>query len=251
MDFCNKVVVITGASGGIGADAALTFAKHSAKLVLAARNESKLIDIASKCEKQKQIKPLIIRADVSKDDDLINIIAETIKTFGRIDVLVNNAGQGIKGNVLDGIELYDTAMNVNVRSAYLLTSLAAPYLAESKGNVVNVSSVASLRPIKDISFTAYCVSKAALDQLTKCAALDLSRKGIRVNSVNPGCTRSNFLESAGLDAKLVYGKRSEALPLGKVVESDEVADLIVYLASDRARSITGSVYVIDNGEMLV
>lgn len=254
MDFSNKVVIITGASSGIGASAAVLYAKQSAKLVLTGRNEQSLNIVAKQCEEAKQIKPLIIKADVTIEDHIQKIVSSTIDHFGRIDVLVNNAGIGVRASILDGIAPFDKAIATNIRSAYLLTSLAAPYLIESKGNVINVSSVAAFGPIQETDYLPYCISKAAMDQLTKCVALELGPKGVRVNSVNPGCTRTPFAETAGFTKEEVtrlYNLRGDHYPLRKVAESDEVADLILYLSSDRARSITGSVYVIDNGEMLV
>ncbi|XP_072931524.1 uncharacterized oxidoreductase TM_0325-like [Epargyreus clarus] len=252
MDFCNKVVVITGASSGIGASAAILFANQSAKVVLVGRNETGLNEVATKCEQAKGQKPLIIKAELSIDEDVKKIIDNTIEVFGRIDVLVNNAGVGIRGGIRDGVELYDRAMNTNMRPAYLLTSLAVPYLINSKGNVVNVSSVAGMRPIRDVDFLPYCISKAALDQFTRCLAMELGPQGVRVNSVNPGGTKTAFVENAGFSKaqmEELYDARDKTLPLRKMTQSDEVADLILYLASDRARSITGSIYVIDNGEM--
>ncbi|KAJ0176079.1 hypothetical protein K1T71_008253 [Dendrolimus kikuchii] len=254
MDFINKVVVVTGASSGIGADAAVMFAKQSAKVVLVGRNEQALNQIAEQCELAKGIKPLIVIADVTNDHDLENIITQTIETFGGIDVLVNNAGVGFNGSIRDGVELFDRAISCNLRSAYLLTSLATPYLVKNKGNVVNVSSVAAMRPIKDIPFLPYCISKAGMDMFTKCLALELGRDGVRVNSVNPGGTKTPFIEAAGFskeDADKLVEHRNKFYPLRKMAESEEVADLILYLSSDRARSITGSIFVIDNGEMLV
>ncbi|CAF4876154.1 unnamed protein product [Pieris macdunnoughi] len=253
MDFENKVVIITGASAGIGADAACAFAKQSAKLVLVGRNEQNLKQIANKCEGFTGIPALIIQADITIDANVQNIVDKTIEEFGRIDVLVNNAGVGVHGSILDGVQLFDNAMNLNMRSAYLLTGLAAPFLIESKGNIVNISSVAGLKPIKAFEFLPYSISKAAMDMFTKCVALELGPKGVRVNSVNPGCTRTKFVVAAGFGAnsESLLDKFGSTLPMGKIAESDEVADLVVYLASDRARSITGSIYVIDNGEMLL
>ncbi|XP_061717993.1 meso-2,3-butanediol dehydrogenase-like [Cydia pomonella] len=254
MDFKNKVVVITGASSGIGAAAAFLFAKQSATLVLVARNEQLLNDVAAKCESENGIKPLIIRAELSSDDDVKNIVTKTIETFEKIDVLVNNAAVGMRGSIRDGVEPYDTVMAVNVRSVYLLTSLATPHLVKSKGCIVNVSSVAAFKPIKDADYLPYCISKAALDQLTRCVALELARDGVRVCSVNPGGTRTSFAQNAGFskeEVEQLYATRDKSYPLGKMAEPGEVADLILYLASDRARSITGTVYVIDNGETLM
>lgn len=254
MDFDNKVIVITGASSGIGAAAALLYAKQSAKVVLVGRNEESLNKVAKQCEDARGIKPLTIKAELSQDDDVKNIVTKTINTFGRIDVLVNNAGVGVQGGILDGVELLDRAIATNLRAVYHLTSLAAPHLIKTKGNIVNVSSVAALRPIKDVHYLPYCVSKAGLDQFTKCLAVELGRQGVRVNSVNPGGTNTPFAETAGFTKEQVselYKSRSSLYPLGKMAESEEVADLILYLSSDRARSITGSIYVIDNGEILV
>lgn len=254
MDFDNKVIVITGASSGIGAAAALLYAKQSAKVVLVGRNEESLHKVAKQCEDTKSIKPLVIKAELSLDDDVKKIVAQTIDRFGRIDVLINNAGVGVRGSILEGVELLDRAMATNLRAVYHLTSLAAPHLIKTKGCIVNVSSVAALRPIKDVDYLPYCVSKAALDQFTKCVAVELGRHGVRVNSVNPGGTNTPFAETAGFTKEQVselYKSRSSLYPLGKMAESEEVADLILYLSSDRARSITGGIYVIDNGEILV
>ncbi|CAK1582737.1 unnamed protein product [Parnassius mnemosyne] len=254
MYFEHKVIVVTGASAGIGADAAILFAKQSAKVVLVGRNEGALINVAKKCEEAKGLKPLIVKAELTNDNDVRNIVTKTIENFGHIDVLVNNAGVGIKGGICDGVDLYDRAMATNVRAIYLLTSLATPYLVQSKGNIVNVSSIAAFKPIRDIEFLPYCISKAALDQFTRCVALELGREGVRVNSVSPGCTKTSFLESAGYtkeQAEELYKYRDTCIPLRKVAKSKEVADLILYLASDRASSITGAIFVIDNGENLM
>lgn len=254
MDFNNKVVVITGASSGIGASVAQMFAAHSAKVVLVGRNLVNLNNVATKCEAAKGITPLIVQAELSNDEDVKKIVLETVKVFHRIDVLVNNAAVGVRGSIKDGIEPYDRVMACNLRSVYLLTSLATPHLIESKGSVVNVSSVAAFKPIKDVDFLPYCISKAALDQFTKCVALELAPEGVRVNSVNPGGTRTAFAENAGFSKDQVdklYEKRDNNYPLRKMAESEDVADLILYLTSDRARSITGSIYVIDNGETLM
>lgn len=254
MDFNNKVIIITGASSGIGAAVAQMAAKQSAKLVLVGRNIVNLNNVATKCEAAKGIKPIIVQAELSNDEDVNKIVSETVKAFDRIDVLVNNAAVGVRGSIKDGIEPYDRVMACNMRSVYLLTSLVTPHLIKSKGNIVNVSSVAAFKPIKDVDYLPYCISKAALDQFTKCVALELGPEGVRVNSVNPGGTRTPFAENAGFSKEQVdklYEDRNKNYPLRKLAESEDVADLILYLASDRARSITGSLCVIDNGEILM
>ncbi|XP_028034856.1 uncharacterized protein LOC114246508 [Bombyx mandarina] len=253
MDFTDKVVIVTGASSGIGAATAVLYAKQSAKVVIVGRNETGLNKVAQQCEAAKGLKPLIVKADLTSDEDVKKIATRTIEIFGKIDVLVNNAGVGFRGSVRDGVELFDQAMASNLRPAYLLTGLITQHLMKTKGNIVNVSSVAAFRPIKDLDFTPYCISKAGLDMFTKCVALELARDGIRVNSVNPGGTKTPFVEAAGFtkqQAEEVFENRKTIYPLGKVCQTEEVAELILYLSSEKARSITGGIFVIDNGEIL-
>ena len=155
MDFSNKVVIITGASSGIGAGAAEYFSSLGAKLVLTGRNEANLEATVGKCS--GEVLPLV--ADVNVEADRENIISETVKKFGRIDVLVNNAGIGeVLGDILStSMTQFDNVMNTNVRSIFHLTQLATPYLIKTKGNIVNISSVAGLRSFA--GFTVYCMSK--------------------------------------------------------------------------------------------
>ncbi|XP_041981128.1 uncharacterized oxidoreductase TM_0325-like [Aricia agestis] len=252
MDFLNRVVIVTGASAGIGADTAILFAQHSAKLVVVGRNVAALEEIARKCQESRGIKPLVIKTELTRDEDVKNIITETIKVFGRIDVLINNAGMAITADITDGIEHFDKVMSINIRAPYLLTGLAIPYLLKSKGNIVNVSSIGGMKPIGDVKFLAYDMSKAAMDNFTKHLALQLGPQGVRVNSVNPGITKTGFVKTAGFEnPEEIFKSRESTLPLRKMCQSEEVADLILYVASDRARSITGSCIVIDNGEILL
>lgn len=252
MDFTNKVVLVTGASSGIGAATAIYLSKLSAKLVLVGRNEKNLKRIALYCEKSKDIKPLAITADVTNDVDAERIVNETIEHFGTLNVLLNNAGciamGGIKNSTMDS---YDKVMNTNMRSVYQLTMLAVPHLIKSKGCIVNTSCIASTKP--STMALAYNTSKAALDQFTKCVALELAPDGVRVNSVNPGFVKTNLLKDIGLnDEQLIHFAQNVVgnMPLKRPVEGDDVASLIAFLASDNSKSITGSNYVIDGGSLL-
>lgn len=252
MDFKGKVIIVTGASSGIGASAALQFATLSGTLVLVGRNEERLKSVAKKVGDAKGIKPLIVKADLEKDAEVKKIIDETVKQFGRIDVLVNNAGAGVIAGIKDGIEHFDKMIATNLRSVYLLTNLALPHLIKTKGNIVNVSSIVSQKPIPD--FMPYCVSKAGLDMFTKCVAKDLAIHRIRVNSVNPGPVESEFHNRLGLgkaETDALMKDRENMSPLGKIAPSEDVAELIVFMASDdKAGSITGSIVIIDNGFIL-
>src|SRR5207253_4489119 len=129
--------------------------------------------------------PLVIAADISNDTAVRSAVERLIDTLGRLDVLVNAAGRMSAGSVGDtALEAWDAMMNVNLRAVFYLMQQVSPYLAETKGNIVNVSSVTGLRSFPGV--LAYCVSKAGVDQLTRCAALELAPKEVRVNAVNPG-----------------------------------------------------------------
>ncbi|XP_047545759.1 3-oxoacyl-[acyl-carrier-protein] reductase FabG-like [Vanessa atalanta] len=246
MSFKNKVVIVTGASSGIGASAAIMFSKEGAHVVMVGRNETKLSAVAAKCSS-----PLVIRADVANDDDARRIINETINKFGQIDVLVNNAGismknDGILGN--DMMRAYDAIVNVNLRAIVHLTVLAAPYLVKTKGNIVNISSLAGTMAPFSPGMSNYCISKAGLNHFTVCAAVELSPHGVRVNTISPGPVRTDILETA--KSPLTWDSFLPLTLLNRISEPEEVADLILYIASDRAKSITGSNYVTDNGMLI-
>ncbi|KAJ0184129.1 hypothetical protein K1T71_000552 [Dendrolimus kikuchii] len=249
--FSNKVVIITGASAGIGAATALEFAKLNATLVVTGRNKDNLIDVAKQCEEisPDRLKALVIVADMLKEADVENIVKETIVKFNRIDVLINNAGILLSGTIeTTSLEKYDTVMNTNIRSVFYLTMLATPHLISSKGNVVNVSSVTGIRSFSNL--LAYCISKAALDQFTKCVALELGLKGVRVNSVNPGAiTTDLFFKGAMTEEEFKeYMKNSSKFsPIGRPGRPEEVASAIVFLASDAASNITGATLSVDGG----
>ncbi|XP_022130218.2 estradiol 17-beta-dehydrogenase 8-like [Pieris rapae] len=251
MDFSNKVVLITGASGGIGASCALRFAALNANLALVGRNVENLNNVAGKCKELKGNRPLTIKADISIDDDDQRIITETIDRYGKLDVLVNNAGFLIMSGITGDIKNFDKMVATNIRGTYLLTQKAVPHLLETKGNIVNVSSVVSMKPIP--SMMAYSMTKAAMDIFTKCAALELGPNGVRVNMVNPGPVNTNLFTANSLSqdqSEQFLDKLTGLIPLKKIVTSDDVAKLISFLASEDANCITGTSHIIDCGIML-
>ncbi|KAJ8712265.1 hypothetical protein PYW07_005107 [Mythimna separata] len=253
MSFENKVIIVTGSSSGIGAATAIKFSKQKAKVTIVGRNESKLKNVAEICEKNGS-KPLMIVADVTNEDDAKKIINDTIEHFGQLDVLVNNAGMFNNVSILDphAIEKFDQILATNLRSGVYLTHLAVPHLIESKGNIVNISSAASTKTFWPENF-AYCTSKAGLDHFTRSVALELAPKGVRVNCINPGPVKTDFIEKLTMDKDeqdKIWADIERTTALSKIAESEEVADLVLFLASDKAKSITGSSYVIDNGALL-
>ena len=243
-----KTALVTGATSGIGRATAVRFAEAGARLAIVGRDREDLAEVAREI-KERGGEALEISADVTMEEDAARVVAETIERFKRLDVLVNAAGAIVSGTI-EGATLadWDAMMNVNLRAVFHLMQLAVPHLAETGGNVVNVSSVNGLRAFPGV--LAYCVSKAGVDQLTRCAALELAAKGVRVNAVNPGVVRTELHRTSGMseEAYTAFLERSKTThPLGRVGEADEVAELILYLASERAAWITGATYSIDGG----
>ena len=232
MDFKGKVVLITGASSGIGAGVAKYLANLGAFVVLTGRNVENLNKIGKECEVSGLKKPLLLQADVTKEEHNVRIIEETIKYHGKLDILVNNAGILGTGSIENtSLDQYDEIMNTNVKSVLHLTMLAVPHLEKTKGNIVNVSSVAGTRSFPNILI--YCMSKAAIDQFTRCTALELAPKQIRVNAVNPGVIVTEVHKRGGMDEQayaefLKHCEKTHAL--GRAGSVEEVAAAIGFLA---------------------
>lgn len=252
LKFAGKVVLITGASSGIGAASAVHFAGLGASLALVGRNLENLQKIASQCVCSPPgtiPKPLIVPAELTNEDETKAVLDNTIKHYGKLDVLVNNAGIIETGSIeTTSLEQYDRMFNINVRSIYHLTMLAVPHLVKSQGNIVNVSSVNGMRSFPGV--LAYCMSKSAVDHFTRCVALELAPKKVRVNGVNPGVTVTNLHKRSGMDSE-TYAKflerTKETHALGRPGQPNEVAQTIAFLASDDASFITGASIPVDGG----
>jgi NAD(P)-dependent dehydrogenase (short-subunit alcohol dehydrogenase family) len=247
-EFGNKVVLVTGATSGIGQAVALKFAAAGANVAAVGRKAEALAGLATKIEAQGG-KTLSLTADLAVEADVERVVSQTVAHFAGIDVVVNAAGHISSGTIENStLAAWDAMLNINLRSVFLLMQKATPTLLERRGNIVNVSSVTGLRAFPGV--LAYCVSKAGVDQLTRCAALELAAKGVRVNAVNPGVVVTEIHRRGGMTdeqytAFLEHSK--ETHPLGRVGEAAEVADLILFLASPRASWITGATYSIDGG----
>jgi len=242
MEFNGKVAIVTGATSGIGMATARKFAEQGGKVAAAGRKKDVLAKIAA-----PNIRTYAV--DLLNEPETAAFVQNVLNDFGRIDVLVNAAGIIASGTIENTtLSDYDLMMNINVRSVFQLTQLALPSIIERKGNIVNVSSVTGLRAFPNVF--AYCISKAAVDQFTRCAALELAPKGVRVNAVNPGVVRTNLHRNSGMseDAYAAFVERSKMThPIGRVGDPEEIADLILFLASSKAGWITGVTYSIDGG----
>lgn len=246
--FAGKVAFVTGATSGIGQACAIAFANAGAKVVGVGRKLEMLKDVENKI-RETGAEVLTIQADLSNVEEAERAVKRALEVFGGIDILVNAAGHLSNGTVENtSLEAWDDMMDVNVRAVFQLMQKALPSLIERRGNIVNVSSVTGLRAFPGV--LAYCVSKAALDQLTRCASLELAAKGVRVNAVNPGVVVTQIHKRGGMndDAYAAFLEHSKTThPLGRTGRPEEIADLILFLASDRASWITGATYSIDGG----
>lgn len=243
-----KVAIVTGATSGIGRATAIRMAEAGAQVAAVGRNQSELSEV---CEEINRLggKALAIRADVTVKPIPRRIVNEAVEKFGALDILVNAAGHISNGTIeTTSMADWDAMMNVNLRAVFNLMQQSVPHLETRRGNIVNVSSVTGLRAFPGV--LAYCVSKAGLDQLTRCSALELAPKGIRVNAVNPGVVVTEIHKRGGMsdEAYEAFLERSKQThPIGRVGSAREVAELILYLASERASWITGATYSIDGG----
>lgn len=243
--FQDKVVIVTGGSSGIGQAAALSFARQGAKVVVTARRAALL-------EETVAAHPNIIGlvADVASPDDAGRTIAKAIDAWGRLDALVNNAGAGAILPLAEATaERIASIFAVNVLGPSLLAAASLPHLAATKGAIINISSTFGHKPAADLSH--YAASKAALEHLTRCWALELAPRGIRVNAVAAGPTESGALTGMmGLSpeqAAAIAAQEREQIPLKRRGKPEDVARWIVQLADPTSDWVTGQVISVDGG----
>jgi NAD(P)-dependent dehydrogenase (short-subunit alcohol dehydrogenase family) len=250
MSLVGKSVIVTGATSGIGRAAARAFVREGAGVLLTGRDEAALSELRAASEAGARV--VFCAADLTGADAPARVVERAVEAFGGVDVLVNAAGI-IASAPLDGTtdELWDQMMAINLRAPFRLMRAAAPHLAARRGAIVNVSSVNGLRSFPGV--LAYCVSKAGLDHLTRCAALEMAPLGVRVNAVNPGVTVTNLHRRSGMEEAqyALFLERSKTThPLGRPGQPEDVAELILFLASDRASWMTGETIPIDGGRHL-
>ncbi|HKE20666.1 MAG TPA: glucose 1-dehydrogenase [Kofleriaceae bacterium] len=243
--------IVTGATSGIGRAAALRLAQEGLAVVAVGRNRAALDEIEAQLA-QAGSPGASVQADVVAADAPDRIVAAAVERFGGIDALVNAAGIIASGALQETDDAgWDRMMDINVRAPFRLMRAAATHLVARRGAVVNVSSVAGLRSFPGI--LSYAVSKAAVDQLTRCAALDLAPRGVRVNAVNPGVVVTELHRRGGMNEEqyaAFLARTKDTHPLGRPGTVGEIAELIAFLASSRSAWITGETIAIDGGRHL-
>ncbi|HEX4459864.1 MAG TPA: glucose 1-dehydrogenase [Polyangia bacterium] len=243
-----KVAVVTGGGRGLGAAAAWALAEAGADLALLSRSIETLESMAREVELTHGRKVLPVSCDVTSEDSVEEAASLVLATFGRVDTLVNNSGVASVSPLLD-LELAELrrVLDTNVVGSFLCArAFGAHMVAQRKGTVVNISSVAGLGGEPDL--TAYCASKGAIISFTKALAIEWARYNVTVNAIAPGYFRTDLNKSA-LDDVKIGPKIVGHIPLRRVGQPEEIGPLVVYLASDAAAFMTGSVLVLDGGQL--
>lgn len=245
-ELTGKRVLVTGATSGIGQATVMHCVRAGARVAATGRRAAALADLVTANEGGVAT---TFAGDVTDAVFRARVVEGTADALGGLDVLVNAAGILEAGSCeTTALDDWDRMLDVNLRAVFALTQLAVPHLVASRGVIVNVSSVAGTRAFPNL--LAYCVSKAGLDQLTRCLALELAPHGVRVNAVNPGVVRTNLHRAGGMTEEryatfLEHSRTTH--PLGRVGEPAEVAAAVAFLASDAAGWITGETLAIDGG----
>ena len=246
-----KVAIVTGAATGIGRASALLFARAGARVALVDVREPELVRMEADVGAAGGETTAVV-ADLAQPDDCAAVVARAVQRFGRLDVLLNNAGVGtmVVGGTVESISLehWDLAQNVNVRAMYLLSRAAVPHMRGAGGAIVNIASVSAFHGSVERPTHAYAASKGAVLSLTRAMAASYGRDGIRVNAICPGTIRTR------LTADIVQrversAKEGRGIPLGRVGEPEDIARCALFLASDDASFISGAAIVADGGAM--
>lgn len=246
----DKVAIITGGGTGIGKATAELFARESAKIVITGRTEKTLRDAAREIKKCGLDMDYVV-CDVSSESDCKRAVDSTVKKYGRIDILFNNAGVCYRAKTHETTaDLWDETFDVNVKGAYFMSKYTIPHMIKrGSGCIVNNSSILGLKA-SPAGFAAYSASKGALNQLTRSMALEYAESGIRVNAICPGTSYTPMMDEIfeEWDDREAGERRYISVhPIGRLAQPDEIARAVLYLCDDKVKFITGAMVSVDGG----
>lgn len=240
-----KVAIVTGGSSGIGKAIAERFASEGANVIIVGRHEDALKEV---CKNNNKI--TCVAGDITDSKVVDEIVSTAEKKFGMIDILVNNAGWCPVQPITEmTVKDYDKAFDLDVRSVVDLTTKALPLIIKAKGNIINLSSVGATHPAVNLSM--YTGAKAAIENFTRVWALELADGGVRVNAIAPGAIRTNIWNVPGLskeEAKKHEEGIASTIPFKRFGTPEEVANIAMFLVSDEASYVSGSIYAVDGGQ---
>ncbi|MDH3276761.1 MAG: SDR family oxidoreductase [Nitrosopumilus sp.] len=244
MKLDGKVAIITGGSRGIGFEIAKTFSENGAKVIITSKNSLQLQNAANKINNT-----IAIPSDIRKEEEVKDVVEKTIERFGKLDILINNAGIFPKIKQLHEISEveWNEVLDVNLNGVFRFTKFSIPYLQKTSGTIVNVSSDAGLKAYEGFNADAYSASKAALIVLTKCWALEYSKNKIRVNCICPGVVDTDMTKPF-LKTEKDRDFMNNDHPLGRIGQPKEIANSVLFLASQDSSWTTGAILAVDGGQ---
>jgi NAD(P)-dependent dehydrogenase (short-subunit alcohol dehydrogenase family) len=244
-----KAAIVTGGSSGIGKAIVKTYLDHGAKVAIVDVDEEGLQETGKELARSKE-KVLLVNCDITKVEDVMKVVDETVKKWNKIDLLVNNAGVGTISSLIEMTEEeWDYVLDINLKGMFLFTREVAKVMIEQKeGCVINLSSINEEVPLA--GEIHYCVSKGGVKMLTRAVALELAPYNIRVNAIAPGMTETALTEEILVIPEL-RGAVLHQIPLGRIGRPEDIAKVAVFLASDYASWVTGSTVCVDGGMHLI
>lgn len=248
----NKVAIVTGAGSGIGRASAVLFSSEGAKVVVADIDEAGGKKTVEKIKKRNG-DAFYVRTNVTKASEVENMVSVTVKRFGSLDIIFNNAGIGTEFIMLEDTEesVWDNVMNINAKGVFLGCKYAVPIMKKKGGGaIVNTASISAVRPRPGL--TAYSASKAAVITFTKCAAMELAPHNIRVNCINPVVTDTPFIDKTIPVENIEEAKKNmlNTIPLGRMGQPEDMAKAALYLVSEDASLVTGISLDVDGGRSI-
>lgn len=250
-----KVALVTGASRGIGEATALCFAKAGADVILASRKQEELDRVAAEVQKFG-VRALPVATHAGRMDQIENLVARSVSEFGKIDILVNNAGTTVAQPALEFTEkAWDSVMNLNLKGVFFLSQAVAKVMVESGGGrIINVTSVSGYRP--EVPTCAYSISKAGTNMATMAMANEWAQYNILVNGIAPGPIDTHLLNARWSplpddQAQAAKSAQASRVPLKRIGDPQEIADVALFLASSASSYVTGQTFIVDGGALLV